>query len=194
MVARRLSAYCEAKGLLLEEQCGFPRDRSTTDIMFVVRRLQEVGRKAGVTLFMCLIDLQKAYDTIDRILLWQVLARIRVPPQMIAVIRQFRNEMRACVRPDDGVCSDWFELEQGLRQGCVLSPLLFNIFFAVVLNVVVQTFSEKPAILAELVHLKGPSTSVGPEPAMDYVRRAVRGMLYADDACMVRGRRRGSLR
>ena len=76
----------------------------------------------------------------------------------------------------------------------MLSPQLFNIFFAVVLNVVVQRFSEKPAILAELVHLKGPSTSVGPEPALDYVRRAVRGMLYADDACVVRDRCRGSLR
>ena len=76
-------------------------------------------------------------------------------------------------------------MEQGLRQRFVLSPLLFNIFFAAVLNVVLQRFSEEPAILAELVHLKGPSTSMGPEPAMDYVRRAVWGMLYADDACIV---------
>ena len=185
VVARRLSAYCEAKGLLPEEQCGFRPDRSTTDMMFVVCRLQEVGREAGVSLHMCFVDLQKAYDTVDRTLLWQVLTRIGVPPQMIAVIRQFHDGMRACVRPDDGVCSDWFEVEQGLRQGCVLSPLLFNIFFAAVLNVVLQRFSEEPAILAELVHLKEPSTSMGPEPAMDYVRRAVWGMLYADDACIV---------
>ena len=49
VVARRLSAYCEAKGLLPEEQRGFRPNRSTTDMMFVVRRLQEIGRKAGVS-------------------------------------------------------------------------------------------------------------------------------------------------
>ena len=76
----------------------------------------------------------------------------------------------------------------------MLSPLLFNIVCAAVLSIVIERFSEEPAILAELVHLKGPSTSVGPEPAMDYVRRAVWGMLYADGVCMVRDRRRGSLR
>ena len=167
VVARRLSAYWEAKGLLPEEQCGFRPNRSTTDMMFVVRRLQEIWRKAEVSLFMCFIDLQKAYDTVDRTLLWQVLNRIGVPPQMIAVIQQFNDGMRACVRPDDGVCSSWFEVEQGL------------------LTVVLQRFSEEPAILAELVHLKEPPTSTGPEPAMDYVRRAVWGMLYADDACIV---------
>ena len=52
-VARRLSAYCEAKGLLPEEQCRFRPDRSTTDMTSVIRRLQKVGRKAGVSVFMC---------------------------------------------------------------------------------------------------------------------------------------------
>ena len=58
----------------------------------------------------------------------------------------------------------------------MLPPLLFNIFFVAVLNVVLT--------LAELVHLKGPPTSMGPAPAMDYVRREIWGMLYADDACI----------
>ena len=87
VVTGRLSAYCEVKGLLPREQCGFRPIRSTTGITFAVRRLQEIGRKAGVSLFMCSIDLQKAYDTVDRTLLWQVTLFIGVPPQMIAVIQ-----------------------------------------------------------------------------------------------------------
>ena len=136
---------------------------------------------------MCFIDLQQAYDTVDRTHMRQVLTRIGVPPQMIAVIQLFHDGMRACcVWPHDGVYSNWFEVKQGLRQGCVLSPLLFNIFFATVLTLVLQRFSEDTVILAELVHLKEPPmTLMWREPAMDYVRRAVWGMLYAGDAYIV---------
>ena len=79
---------------------------------------------------MCFIDLQKAYDSVDRELLWVVLARFGVP-EMITVIRQFHEGIRARVRTDDGDHSEWFDVTQGLREGCVLSPFLFNISAAV---------------------------------------------------------------
>ena len=56
----------------------------------------------------------------------------RTTQQMIEVIRQFHDVARACVR-NDGRCSEWLEVAQGLRQGCVLSPLLFNVFFGTIL-------------------------------------------------------------
>ena len=76
--------------------------------MFVIRRLQELARKKRFPLYVCFIDLIKAYDSVDRTLLWRVLARFGVPQNMISVIRQIHDGMRACVRLDDGVCSKWF--------------------------------------------------------------------------------------
>ena len=173
MVASRLRHCCEAKGLLTEEQRESRLDRLTTDIMFVVRRLQEIAWELDLSIFMCSIDLQKAYDTVDRALLWQVLPHNGVPAQMIAAIRHFHDGMGTRVRPGDGVCSNWFQVEQGLRQRCVLSPLSFNIFFADVLTVVSQRFNKNTVILTELVHLKEQPTPMRLESTMDNVRRAV---------------------
>ena len=160
-------------------------------MMFAVRRLQELGRKARVPLFLCFIDLQKAYDSVDRTLLWQVLARFGTPPQMIDVIRQFHDGMRARVRSDDGQCSGPFEVAQGLRQGCVLSPLLFNVFFAAKIFVELERFSKDAGILADLIHLQEQPTKIGPETALECVRRAIWGMLFADGACIVSRSPRG---
>ena len=154
IIAHRLSEYCERVGILPEEQSGFRPNRSTTDMMFVIRRLQELARKKRIPLYVCFIDLTKAYDPVDRTLLWTALARFGVPQDMISVVRQFHDGMRACVRLDDRVCSRWFAVEQGLRQGCVLAQLLFNIFFAAVINVASTRFKAVEGIMDVLVHLR----------------------------------------
>ena len=105
IISRRLSEYCERVGILPEGQSGFRPNRSTTDMMFV--RLQELARKKRIPLYVCFIDLTKTYDSVNRTLLWTVLARFRVPQIVVSVIRQFHDGIRACVRLDDRVCSRW---------------------------------------------------------------------------------------
>ena len=114
-------------------------------MMFVVRRLQELGRTSSTSLEICFIDLAKAYGSVDRVLLWEVLARFGVPPRIIKVIRMVHDGMRDSVQLDDGDFSAWSNVCQGLRQGCVLSPLsiLFNMFFAAVIIVVLQRFADR---------------------------------------------------
>ena len=154
VITGRLSDYCGRENILTEEQRGFRSQRSTVDMMFVVRRLQELARKNDTPLYLCFIDLIKAYDSVDRALLWDVLAIFGVPPRMLAVIRQFHDGMQACVRLDDGDCSDKFAVGQGLWQGCVLAPLLLNMFFTAVLPVAEKPFLADAAITNNMVQLQ----------------------------------------
>ena len=70
---------------------------------------------------------------------------------------------------DDGELSDWFEVTQGLRQGCVLFPLLF-IFFAAATEVVLVRFSKDDT--KDLVYLEE-EAGVGAETPLERARRAV---------------------
>ena len=191
VIASRLSAYCERENILPEEHCGFRPQRSTVDMISAVRRLQELARK-DTQLYLCFIDVNKSYDSVDRTLLWDVLARFGVPPRMLAVIRQFHDGMQACVQLDDGQCSDKFDVGQGLRQGCVLAPLLFNMFFTAVLRVAEKGFLADTAITDKMVQLqrkeKGEKKGTSRTGKVDGRRgkegEAVQrlwGMLYVDD-------------
>ena len=151
---------------------------------------------------MCFVDLTKAYDSVARTLLWTVLARFGVPP-MLSVIRHFHDGMRVRIRTDDVECSEWFGVGQGLRQGCVLPPLLFNIFFAAILRVVVERFSANEDVVnnfySKVNDEKGGEQKRGrPGKGRDKPQETVTepqpiwGMSYADDAGIV-SRSRNSL-
>ena len=139
------------------------------DTIITVRRLEALGTKARTPPFLCFTDLQKAYDSsVDRTLLWQVLACFGVPPQMLEAIRQFHDGMRACMWNDDRRCSEWFEVALGIHQGCVFSRLLFNVFFAAILLVALEKFSVDADILGDFAYLQEQSSNVGPETALKY--------------------------
>ena len=86
--------------------------------------------------------------------LWDTVARFGIPPRVLDVIRLFHDGMQSRVRLDDGECSHTFDLEQGLRQGCVLAPLLFNMFFTAVLRVAEKRFLVDVAITDNMVQLQ----------------------------------------
>ena len=86
--------------------------------------------------------------------MWDVLTRFDVPTKILTVLRQFDDGMRARVRTGDREHSDWFDVTQGLRQGCVLSPLLFNVFLAAVIHVFLVRFRENKEIARDLVNLE----------------------------------------
>ena len=153
VIAGRVSDYYERENILPGKQCGFKPQRSTVDVMFIVRRLQKLAQKKDTSSYLCSIDLMEAYDSINRTLLRDVLARLGVPPRMLAVIRT-HDGLQACVRLDDGECSDMFDVGQGVRQGCVLAPLLFNMFFTAVLRVAEKRFIADEAVTDNMVQLQ----------------------------------------
>ena len=92
------------------------------------------------------------------------------------------------MRLDDRVCSRWFAVEEGLRQGCVLAPLLFNLFFAAVINAVFTRFKADKGIMDALVYLRKKRGAGGGGEATageSVLATPLWGILYADDAGVV---------
>jgi len=118
---------------LAENQCGFRAKRSAAGQVFILRQLIEKSHEFQRPLFVAFIDLQKAYDTINREALWAVLERYSLPPKIIALIKAMHASSSACVRAFGDV-SGSFEIHNGVRQGCILSPTLFIIFLDFVLR------------------------------------------------------------
>ena len=112
-----------------ESQCGFRRERGTTDMIFVARQLQEKCREQCRNLSIAFIDLSKAFDTVDRGMLWDVLERFGCPLKFVNVVRSFHDGMMATV-VIGGEETDAFEVGVGVKQGCAMAPVLFNIFLA----------------------------------------------------------------
>ena len=87
----------------------------------------EKSLEYGKDLFACFVDLEKAYDRVSRDKLWKVLQEYGVNGQLLRAIKSFYSRSKVCVRVN-GKQSKPFHVGVGLRQGCVLSPLLFIVY------------------------------------------------------------------
>ncbi len=81
----------------------------------------------GKKLYTAFMDLEKAYDRVDWLALWDVLKIYGVGGKLLRAVKSFYEEASACVKIR-GETSENFEIKVGLRQGCVMSPWLFNIY------------------------------------------------------------------
>ena len=110
-----------------EEQGGFRKGRGCVDQIFVLRQMCEKFLAKGKEVYVAFMDLEKAYDRVDRRALWQVASLYGVGGKLLRALQSMYEGNRMCVRVG-GEESEWFESKVGLRQGCVMSPWLFNLY------------------------------------------------------------------
>jgi exonuclease III len=131
IITVRIQMYCEEHHILPEAQHGFRIQRGCNDANSILNTIRGQAYKFGIDIYAAFIDIAKAYDSVDRVLLWKILAHIGIPPQLVTVIKRLYDESRCCIFMD-GERSAWFSTSIGLKQGCPLSCLLFLIYFSTV--------------------------------------------------------------
>ena len=164
-----------------ESQCGFRAGRSTIDMVFSLRHLPEKCREQQMPLYIAFADLTKAFDLVSRDGLFQILPKIGCSPKLQSMIESFHTNMKRTVQ-FNGSSSVPFDIRSGVKQGCVLAPALFKIFFALHLR---HAFGTASGGICLRTRSDGRLFHLGRLRAKTKVREAlIRDMLFADDAAM----------
>lgn len=109
---------------LRKEQAGFRPGRSCCDQIFVLRNIIEQSIEWQSSLYLNFVDFEKAFDSVHRESLWKLLRLYGLPLKIINIIRILHEGFQCSVMVDKGQ-TEWFPVTSGLKQGCMLSPLLF---------------------------------------------------------------------
>ena len=167
--------------VLPESQCRYRRGCSTIDMIFVARQLQEKCCEEHQDLYLSFVDLTKAFDTVNRDLLWNILHKFGCPPTFIAMLQQFHTCMCTQVVMA-GSQSSSFPVEVGVKQGCVVAPIIFNLLLVSLTLVSHRDLQSSDCVGIEyrldgcLFHLRRLQAKIKTSSAM------ISALHYADDA------------
>ena len=114
--------------------------------------------------------------------LWAVLARYNIPQHIINILRDLHTNTQACVRAD-GEFTDYFPISSGVRQGCIIAPLLFNIFMDFVMRQVLAEVGAGKGI--EVAFKVGDKLYTLPELAGMTDSEFINLLMYADDVALI---------
>lgn len=123
----RLTYWLDCNNIINDEQNGFRKERSTIDHIGTLISIIENRKLNKLPTFTAFIDFKKAYDTVNRKLLFNKLGNLGISSHFLNVLKSLYAQVECCVKLN-GHMTDWFSVTSGLKQGCVLSPILFNIF------------------------------------------------------------------
>ena len=122
----RLQQYVNHE--LPDVQAGFRKGRGTRDQIANICWI--IKKKAGdfqKNISFCFIDYAKAFDCVDHNKLWKILQEMRIPDHLTCLLRILYAGQETTVRTGHETM-DWFQTGIGVRQGCILSPHLFNFY------------------------------------------------------------------
>ena len=112
---------------LLDVQAGFRKGRGTrgqvANICWIIRKAREFQKN----IHFCFIDYAKAFDSVDHKKLWTILKEMKIPDHLTCLLRNLYARQEATIRTGHGT-TDCFQTGKGVRQGCILSPCLLNLY------------------------------------------------------------------
>ena len=112
---------------LPDVQGRFRKGRGTKRQIVNIRWIIEKARNFQKNIYFCFIDYGKAFGCVDHNKLWKILKEMGIPDHLTCLLRNLYESQEATVRTGHGT-TDWFQIGKGVRQGCILSPCLFNFY------------------------------------------------------------------
>ena len=157
----RLQQYMNHE--LPDVQAGYRKSRGIRDQIATSVGSSKKQKEFKKNIYFCFIDYAKASDCVDHNKLWKILKEMGIPDHLTCLLRNLYAGQEATVRTGHGT-TDWFQIGKGVRQGCIVSPCLFNLY---------AEYIMRNAGLDEA------------QAGIKIARRSINNLRYADDTTLM---------